>query len=401
MKLILKIFLIITLSFCAEYYSSLYGSGEKIITSNPSNISLGWSNLFSSNNHLNTDNLSNFFMSESVRLSVSTNFNFSTINNKNYYKQKLNYFGFLVPIKENKLAVGVSISPYYRINSNIIENDYSYFAGNINESPLAYKSEYFYNGGPSVAEFLFSSKINDKLSFGISFEYIFGSLYTYVKHNIYNINYNIDEEISYTDNSLDQFTSIKNFNGYGIKLETSYIKSKNNFIGSINILNNNEITEYFYDDIAPGALEIGGITYNNENTFEFSSPLELNLGYSRYFKNGSIIFEYYTYKPFESEKNILNNPDLSKNKINFGYHGNVVDTEMTFGTGLYYIDSYNENIKSKKFGLTFGMGFNMIRNITLDATLDLGKNSIEISEQLDENYINLYLGISSSDKWFK
>ena len=61
----------------------------------------------------------------------------------------------------------------------------------------------------------------------------------------------------------------------------------------------------------------------------------------------------------------------------------------------------NENIKSKKFGLTFGMGFNMIRNITLDATLDLGKNSIEISEQLDENYINLYLGISSSDKWFK
>ena len=70
--------------------------------------------------HLNTDNLSNFFMSESVRLSVSTNFNFSTINNKNYYKQKLNYFGFLVPIKENKLAVGVSISPYYRINSNIL-----------------------------------------------------------------------------------------------------------------------------------------------------------------------------------------------------------------------------------------------------------------------------------------
>ena len=39
--------------------------------------------------------------------------------------------------------------------------------------------------------------------------------------------------------------------------------------------------------------------------------------------------------------------------------------------------------------------------MTLDVTLDVGKNSIEISEQLDENYINLYFGISSSDKWFK
>ena len=401
MKLILKLFLIITLSFGSEYYSSLYGSGEKIITSSPSNISLGWSDLFSSNNHLNTDNLSNFFMSKSVRISISSNFNYSIINNKKYYKQKLNYFGFLVPIKEDKLGIGISISPYYRINSNIIENDYSYMPGNIDESPLAYKSEYFYNGGPSVAALMFSSKLNNNLSFGIALEYIFGSLYTHVKHNIYNVNYNIDEEVSYTNNSLDQFTSIKNYNGYGIKLETSYSKANNNYIGSINILNNNKITEYFYDDIAPGALEIGGITYNSENTFEFSSPLELNLGYSRNLNSGSLIFEYYNYIPYNSEKNILNNPDLSKNKINLGYRNNIVDTEITFGTGLYYIDSYNENIESKKFGLTFGLGFNMVQNMTLDATLDIGKNSINISEQLNENYINLYFGISSSDKWFR
>ena len=39
--------------------------------------------------------------------------------------------------------------------------------------------------------------------------------------------------------------------------------------------------------------------------------------------------------------------------------------------------------------------------LELNDILNHGKNSIEISEQLDENYINLYLGISSSDKWFK
>ena len=69
-----------SVSFCSEYYFSLYGAGERIITSNPSNISLGWSNLFSSNDYIKSANLSNFYLSSLVRLSVSTDFNFSSIN---------------------------------------------------------------------------------------------------------------------------------------------------------------------------------------------------------------------------------------------------------------------------------------------------------------------------------
>ena len=213
MKNILLI-VFLSFSFSSQYYFSLYGAGEKIIASNPSNISLGWSNLFSSNNYLKSASLSNFYRSNLVRLSVSSDFNFSSINNVNYYTQKMNYFSFLMPLKNKKQGIGLSLSPYYRINSNIIESNYSYIPGDIDNDPLAYKTEYSFSGGPSVASMLFSSRINSKLSFGLKFDYIFGSLYSHVKHNIYNINYDIDGEILYTPNSLDQYTSFKIYSGY-------------------------------------------------------------------------------------------------------------------------------------------------------------------------------------------
>ena len=172
----------ISFFFSSEYYFSLYGAGEKITNLNPSKISLGWSDLFSSNNFSNTANLSTFYASNLVRLSFSTDFNFYSINDINYYNQKMNYFGFFIPLKKKKQGLGISLSPYYRINSNIIESDYNYLSGDSSNDPLAYKTEYSFSGGPSVASLLFSSEINSKISFGFKIDYIFGSLYSYIKH---------------------------------------------------------------------------------------------------------------------------------------------------------------------------------------------------------------------------
>tara|TARA_B100000029_G_C17581990_1_gene959922 strand:+ start:363 stop:1562 length:1200 start_codon:yes stop_codon:yes gene_type:complete len=392
--------LLLSVLFCSEYQFSLYGAGEKIITSNPSNISLGRSNLFSSNNYLKTSNLSSFYLSDLVRFSFSTDFNFSSINANNYYNQKLNYFSFFIPLKNYKKGLGFSVSPYYRINSNIIENNYNYLEGGVDSDPLAYKTEYSFSGGPSVASILFSSKINNNLSFGFKMDYIFGSLYSYIKHNVFNIDYDINGEAFYTSNSIDQYTSIKNYNGYGFKLETSYHTTKNNLIASFSVLHETEIDDYFYDDIAPGGLELG-FDYNNSNNYKISSPFEFNVGYSRLLKNGSFIIEYYLYDPFESNSSILDNSDLNKDKINFGYYTSFLNNNFTIGSGFYMINSYNNSIKSYNQGFTIGLGFNMIKYITADISLEIGKNKIEFSEALNEKYVNLYIGLSASDRWFK
>ena len=55
------------------------------------------------------------------------------------------------------------------------------------------------------------------------------------------------------------------------------------------------IKDYFYDDIAPGSLELG-VNYDNKNNYEISSPIEFNIGYSRLLNDGSFILEYYSKK---------------------------------------------------------------------------------------------------------
>ena len=61
----------------------------------------------------------------------------------------------------------------------------------------------------------------------------------------------------------------------------------------------------------------------------------------------------------------------------------------------------SDQINSNRKGITVGLGINAIENISLDFCLEIGKNKTTITEVFDENYVNLYLGLSTSDKWFK
>ena len=421
MKFFLIIITFFSFSFPLESYLSLYGLGEKTSNLTPSSISLGWSNLFNSNNYLNSGSLSELYSSDLVRLSMGADFNFNSINENKYYNNKMNHYSFLFPLKKNKTVLGFSLSPFYRINSHLIEDQYSYFSNQ--DTTFAYKSEYEFEGGPSVISMLFSSKLNNHISFGIKGEYIFGSLYTYKKHTVYNIENNIntdgDIETNYNFSSNDFYTTIKNYQGYGITLEGSFKNFKNNRFGiggesiflnkdsklvfSVSLINQIKINEYLYDDIVPEALELG-YEYNQKTEYKLTSPFEFNLGFSQALKNNQVLtIEYYLYKPYETEFdfNILNNPDLDKNRLSIGYYKNFVNQDLIFSLGLYKIDSMSDQINSNRQGITVGLGINSIENISLDFCLEIGKNKTTITEVFDENYINLYLGLSTSDKWFK
>ena len=139
-----KFLTIIIISNLIAYnsYISFYGSGQKYYNLNPSNIALGWSNLFDSNDYYSNGSLSGFYTSKLGRLSVASNFNFNSVAGNEYYTQSLNYFNFLFPIKMGKQSLGISLSPFYRINSHIVESEFNYLEGNDTHDPYAYKSEY-------------------------------------------------------------------------------------------------------------------------------------------------------------------------------------------------------------------------------------------------------------------
>tara|TARA_B100001123_G_scaffold273916_2_gene304843 strand:- start:87 stop:1316 length:1230 start_codon:yes stop_codon:yes gene_type:complete len=403
--------IIIIISSLTAYnsYISFYGSGQKYYNLNPSNITLGWSNLFDSNSDYNNGSLSNFYVSKLVRLSIASNFNFNSVGGNDYYNQSLNYFNFLFPIRMGKQSMSISLSPFYRINSHIIESEFNYLAGDYNHSVYAYKSEYNFSGGPSNVAISFSSigpKIGESLksSFGVKLNYIFGSLYSYMQHKVYDVIYEDDGSMNYTLNSHDYYTTINNYNGYGVEAEFSLMYQNQTISSSFNTVNNISIEQYFYDDIIPESLELG-IDPIEEKSFSLSSPFEFNIGYKYIFNNKHyFIAEYYSYTPYESESefNVFNNSDVNKNKFNIAYYRPLLNDKLRFSMGLYNILSENELLNSNRIGSTIGLGINMIKNLDIEFCLDIGENKIQISsENLSERYINLHLGLTSSDMWFK
>ena len=293
-----------TILFSYDSYISFYGSGEKLSKLNPSNISLGWSKLFDSNTNHYIGSLSAFFKSNKVRLSMASDFNFNSVNDNLYFSQKFNYFSILVPIKNNKTALGLSLAPLYRINTNIIENDYNFMAGDEENSSYAYKTEYDFEGGPSIASLMFSTNGFKDLGFdlaaGIQINYIFGSLYSSINHSTFDIVYDEDGNFLPTNEINDYYTSVSSYSGYGIDMQLSISNVKHELITSFNFSDQIDINYSFYDDVIPEQLELG-INPDQENTYKLTSPFEINLGYSYEFNQSrKIIIEYYKYNPYES-----------------------------------------------------------------------------------------------------
>ena len=402
----LLITILFSFMFSFDSYISFYGSGEKVSNLNPSNISLGWSKLFDSNTYHNIGSLTSLYKSDMVRLSIASDFNFNSVNGNDYFSQKLNYFSFLFPIKNNKQSLGISLSPYYRINSNIIESQFSFEPGNEDNPPYAYKTEYDFDGGPSIASLMLSSlafdKNNIKFSLGLQLNYIFGSLYTHIIHNTYDVIYDQEGNLDTSNSQSEYYTTISGYNGYGFEMQLSLANKRNEFIASFNIVDDININYSFYDDIVPEALELG-ISPDEENSYKFSSPFEFSLGYSYKFNKSSLILEFYNYEPYESDSgfNLFNNADVNKRRLSFGYYKLLFDDRVSLSTGLYNINTYNDFLSSNKKGITFGLGLYSIDKLSIDFCLEIGQNEIEINDLLKEEYINLYIGLTALDRWFK
>jgi len=396
-----------TILFSYDSYISFYGSGEKLSKLNPSNISLGWSKLFDSNTNHYIGSLSGLFKSNKVRLSMASDFNFNSINDNLYFSQKINYFSILVPIKNKKTTLGLSLAPMYRINTNIIENDYNFIQGNQESQPYAYKTEYDFEGGPSVASLMYSAKVfkyvDLELTLGFQINYIFGSLYSTINHSTFDIVYDEDGNFLPTNEINDYYTSISSYSGYGVDMQLSISNDEHELITSFNFSDQIDINYSFYDDAIPEQLELG-INPDQENTYKLTSPFEINLGYAYKFNESrKIIIEYYKYSPYKasSDFNLFNNSDVDKNRISLGYFTSIFDGKFSLSSGFYNINTYNDQLESSKNGLTFGLGIYTIPNLSLDLCFELGQNKIEYNEPLSEKYFNIYLGITAADTWFK
>ena len=244
---------------------------------------------------------------------------------------------------------------------------------------IPYKTEYDFDGGPSIASIMLSSlgfnKNNLKFSWGLQLNYIFGSLYSHKTYNTYDIIYDQDGNMNTSNPYTEYSTTINSYDGYGIEMQFSIKNKKTEFITSFNMVDNINIIESFYDDIVPEALELG-ISPDEEKVYKISSPFEFNIGYSYQFNKGyRFIIEYYNY--------IEGNP-YDEGTVTFKWERSF-DVDTQYGASLKYrlefVDEVVDQLDSRKY-------INHIKQILKEGTsadkqIEIFKSSGDIKQVVD------------------
>jgi len=76
---------------------------------------------------------------------------------------------------------------------------------------------------------------------------------------------------------------------------------------------------------------------------------------------------------------------------------------ITYRAGLKYNQSYLNfgGTKINEFGISFGFGFPMKKSKTgIDLGFEIGRRGTTVNNLIQENYLNVFLGVSIQEHWF-
>ena len=227
----MKIYFILILfsGFCFSQATgfSIYGVGEEIQNTDPASLALGNSRFFSGNSkNISTGSPSSLWRSALTRFTIHSGMNFLTISQfPEQFQHNLTSFSLLFPVG-NKKVFGFGMQPLYRTNKLEITDDNYQFIGadeSITGSPIAFKNNYFVDGGISKVFLQYSQKIISNSSLGFQYSYLFGNQF-------------LDDFLYIYDVELDEIESTTNvtkshqFAGSEILIEGRYATPKQEWV---------------------------------------------------------------------------------------------------------------------------------------------------------------------------
>ena len=225
MKKIFYSILFIQFCFSQSTGFSAYGVGENIQNTDPASIALGDGTFYSGNTkNISNNSPSSVWRSSLTRFSVHSGLNFLINKNiPNQMQQSLTSFSLFLPVGDKKVS-GFGLQPIYRTNKLIINSSNFEFIGNdqsLTEGPQAFKNNYTIDGGVSEMFFIYSQKINEKLSGGIKYSILFGAQ-------------NLNDELYMYDVIIDTITSGLFISEFIEGADTLYISAQNGTMTQVN-----------------------------------------------------------------------------------------------------------------------------------------------------------------------
>ena len=395
---------------------SFFGIGDKSNSSTVEQLSMGGVGVsLNESYHLNFLNpASNSSLRFTTYSMAIENLNNTAKDSNDKQKASTTYLSYLalgLPLGE-KGGMTIGLLPNSSVGYSLISNEYDA------ENNLLAATQYIGDGGTNKIFLSVGYKPFKNFSVGLQGNYIFGKIENSILSQV-------------KDASLaTKYQTVSNIKGLSLNAGFQYkrkIDSKLDFLFGGNFDFNNEIeatgNEYLYS-VSLGTLESPRDTIlSTKSTGFLKSPLKTTLGVGLGKENKWYAGVDYSFQnALELEGGVFSN----YSKIDYDNYSKIAVggfytpkfnsitsywDRITYRAGLKFentgllVDASGNGsdfTAINDFGISFGVGLPMSKQLSnLNIGFEIGKRGQTAKGLVQENYVNLRLGLSLNDKWFK
>lgn len=405
-----KHYSIIVVLFCLTTYAqegtsspySFYGLGQIKPQSSIENRMMGNMNAMIDSVHINLANPASYANLRLTTFSIGATQNFNKISNAetevDAKRTTVDYIAVALPLK--KIGIGFGIMPFssvgYKIFNNDQSNTFNFFEG---------------TGGINKTFLGLAYKLNKNWSFGVEGQYYFGEIST--------------KNMTFLQGVTNGTREINDsrVNGLGFNFGVNYFKklNKDYFINS-----SATFAPQGYFDLK-NTRQVDVVRINADQEIPVSDPVVLpkvnnTINLPSYFQIGSAFGKHtkwligadFVYSQNSALSNrfddISNITFKNASKVSFGgeytpNYNSVLNywNRVTYRAGLRFEDTgmMLNNTTINDYGITFGLSLPLGYSLNaLNLGLEYGSRGTTNNGLVKEDYFNVIIGISFSDKWF-
>jgi hypothetical protein len=323
------------------------------------------------------------------------------------YNSTLSHLALAFPLVTGKSAISFGILPYTELGY-----EYS-VAAKLDTTNVNYR--YAGEGGLTKAYIGFGQRIGENFSIGGNIEYLFGNLQESRATEL--LTYPSIPNRQQNKNSVGGVTF-----SYGMQYQIPLGNKKSLTLGysgsassSVNSKKTYLVTQYNFDDLGEEAAAFDTLEIRENPSAKLKLPLTHNFGIAFQKDNKWLIGADYRMGKWSKLSIEGVNQGLQDswgfsaggqfipNMSSISGYFNRVEYRMGFNYDKTYIRLNDQDIK--QMAVTFGLGLPLASSrysiYKLNLTTEIGKRGSTTNGLLQENYINLHLGFTLNDTWFK
>ncbi len=332
----------------------------------------------------------------------------NALGNDEYYGMNMDHLALSFPITK-WWGASIAVLPYSKVGYSIKQEDYKENIGFI---------DYLYKGNGGVNQLNLGTSVEffNRLSLGVNFKYLFGTIdltravtfpfdntrsYTEIQSKTVISDFIVDLGIQYSQDFLEDYNITVGLifdNKSSVSAENRVLK-QNLFPGSAAQINDSTILEPIF--VLDESTTRGNIIIptNLGAGLSFSYANKIRFGIDYYEQDWSASSFFYSEQPLTKSNSLYSGLEFTPDPEALrGYHKRIA-----YRLGGHYQNSYLkiQGEQLKDYGISFGVGL-PLRNTksSFNLAFEAGRRGTLENNLIRENYMFLSFSVTLHDFWF-